>query len=236
MITACKKPCRTLPAYRGGGSCFYHNGAFTLVELLVVIAIIGLLISILLPSLARAKFIAKVVKTKAELAGIATALTIYHHEHNAYPPARTYCAYGCPEKVKDWAELPIELARGGYLPAAPPDSHLTVQMTDPFNPDRTYKYLAPGPGFHNKVKTITGIWVPDGFPPGDCTNGKTYTDPKKSPVKFVIWSVGTFGDIGYWQALQYHHPLCPSAWYSNKTEKGLILRARTADKGDFVPN
>ena len=102
--------------------------AFTLVELLVVVAIIGLLISILLPSLARAKFIAKVVKTKAELAGIATALTIYHDENNAYPPSRTYCAYGCPEKVKDWAEMPIELARGGYLPTPPPQSHVTVQM------------------------------------------------------------------------------------------------------------
>ena len=152
------------------------------------------------------------------------------------PSSLTYCAFGPSQKVKDWAELPIELARGGYLPTAPPDSHLTVQMTDPFNPDRTYKYLAPGRGFHNRVGTITGIWVPDGFPPGDCTNGKTYTDPKTSPVKFVVWSVGTFRDIGYWQALQYHHPLCPSAWYSSKTEKGLILRARTADKGDFVPN
>lgn len=56
-------------------------GAFTLVELLVVIAIIGLLISILLPSLSRARVKAKQTVTLSHLRGIGTAVTLYEGEN-----------------------------------------------------------------------------------------------------------------------------------------------------------
>ncbi len=205
-----------------------HPG-FTLVELLVVVAILALLVSMLLPSLGRAKFLAKVTQAKAELSGIATALEVYYGHNKAYPPSRTYCEYGGDAKVPDWAELPGELAHGGYLPTPPADSHLTVSAIDPFNPNRTYKYLAPGKGYHNGAGTITGLWVPDDFPDGNNSSGKTWTNPKTTPVKFVLWSVGTYGDIGYWRALEQHHPLAQDAWYPGESEKGLIVRSRLAE-------
>ena len=58
---------------------------FTLIELLVVIAIISLLVSILLPSLNRAKELAKQVVCASNLKSIGLALGMYTSEWGVFP-------------------------------------------------------------------------------------------------------------------------------------------------------
>jgi prepilin-type N-terminal cleavage/methylation domain-containing protein len=62
-----------------------HAG-FTLIELLIVISIIGILSSLLLPSLIAAKNAAYFSRTKVEMKSMATALEEYANDHGgAYP-------------------------------------------------------------------------------------------------------------------------------------------------------
>lgn len=74
------------------------NNAFTLIELLVVVAIISLLVSILLPSLGKAKVLARVVLCQSNQRQLIMGCNLYAEENQEYfPPGVNFATYssGC---------------------------------------------------------------------------------------------------------------------------------------------
>jgi prepilin-type N-terminal cleavage/methylation domain-containing protein len=68
--------------FEGDGMVIRRLRGFTLIELLVVIAIIALLISILLPSLSRARELSKRLVCQSNMKGIGTSCKIYSNDNN----------------------------------------------------------------------------------------------------------------------------------------------------------
>ncbi len=84
------------------------RGAFTLIELLVVIAIISLLVSILLPSLQKAKELARTVSCLSNCRNLAPAFYMYINDNNEEFPVYKRTGVGI------WADMLVE---DGYLEA-----------------------------------------------------------------------------------------------------------------------
>jgi len=90
---------------------------FTLIELLVVIAIIGILATIVLVSLNKAREKARDARRIGDLRQVALALEMYYDDNitTGYPGDAEIL--GC----NDWSALETALESGGYMSAVPSD-------------------------------------------------------------------------------------------------------------------
>lgn len=108
-----------------------RSGGFSLVEILVVLVIMGLLISVVAPTVLNRADEARVQKVQADFKAIETALKIYRLDNYVYPTTEQGL-----EALVEPSSLepePRNFKKGGYLAEIP---------QDPWG--RPYLYLSPG--------------------------------------------------------------------------------------------
>ncbi len=183
---------------------------FTLIELLVVIAVIAIITAILFPVFVGVKLKAQVSRVHVELRQVADAVQMYCDDWNGKPPL---ASESCQQvKIDDYYELPEPLYK--YISSK--------KFYDPFNPGRTYKYIAPGLGYvNNSISKIT-LYVPADYPVSEqqCV---AYRSQKDSPIKWVVWSVGPGRGVGLLEFAQSMMPVPKQHWYPYN-QKGIIVR------------
>ena len=108
-----------------------NNAGFSLVEILVVLVIMGLLISVVAPTVLNRADEARVSKVLADFKNIETALKIYRLDNYAYPTTEQGLEALVEPSTLD--PEPRNFKEGGYLEEVP---------IDPWG--RPYLYLSPG--------------------------------------------------------------------------------------------
>ena len=108
-----------------------RNSGFSLVEILVVLVIMGLLISVVAPTVLNRADDARVQKAQADFNAIETALKIYRLDNYVYPTTEQGLQALVEPSSLD--PEPRNFKAGGYLQQVP---------LDPWG--RPYLYLSPG--------------------------------------------------------------------------------------------
>jgi general secretion pathway protein G len=104
---------------------------FSLVEILVVLVILGLLVSVVAPTVLNRADEARVQKVYADFANIETALKLYRLDNFVYPT--TEQGLEALVEASGLDPIPRNFKKGGYLERTP---------VDPWG--RPYLYLSPG--------------------------------------------------------------------------------------------
>jgi general secretion pathway protein G len=118
-----------------------RQGGFSLVEILVVLVIMGLLISIVAPTVLNRADDARVQKVYADFKAIETALKIYRLDNYVYPTSEQGLEALVEKSAID--PEPRNFKAGGYLAELP---------LDPWG--RPYLYLSPGENGEVDIYTL----------------------------------------------------------------------------------
>jgi prepilin-type N-terminal cleavage/methylation domain-containing protein/prepilin-type processing-associated H-X9-DG protein len=123
----------------------FHARGFTLIEILVVVAIIALLVAILLPSLSRARSLARMVSCQSNLKQLDSAFLMYTMTNNGRLPGgrkdneadwlggsngspRTYGASGTRGKQPEWGTIYKYMSKQKLAYACPDDRTFRARL------------------------------------------------------------------------------------------------------------
>jgi prepilin-type N-terminal cleavage/methylation domain-containing protein/prepilin-type processing-associated H-X9-DG protein len=173
-----------------------HRRGFTLIELLVVVAITALLISILLPAMARAREQAKMTHCATRVRQLGIGMMMYLHEYDCYPGHQWRVGDENDTRIR-WFNAMANLLAGYAVQSCPsvPDWEVGRNNSYGYN----YKYIgsvrdneisptAPYETFPVKELRAPG----DTIAFADC-DGTGWTKPHVNGVK----DVDMFGNHGY---------------------------------------
>lgn len=203
-----------------------HRNAFTLIELLVVVAIIALLISILLPSLAKAREHTKSVKCLANLRSTGQAVVTYSSEWLGFLPGPLHPAiyrnqsldYLMSNPIKNFGLddalyqqtrfLSFKIRKQNNDSSGGADT-VTDRVTscptmDGINPDRNFQAYTQAVGSKYAFPTSyvinnVGANDPDSFAPA---SGLRTTDP----TYYFGYSPNSRGDQAQWEFAKKNPP------------------------------
>lgn len=168
----------------------------------------------------RAKIMARMVRAHAELRGITTALLMYgQNNDDLLPPTRFSCS------SRTAYDLPIELGEQDYLPMMHRDGLDYVDFPDVFQPTQSYRYRAVGPAVMNEttvVENASSLWVPLDAPTCTTRAGRYWSDPRTSPVRYAVWSMGPDLRSPKFEDIPGRQPLPSRFWMHDAGDTGVI--------------
>jgi hypothetical protein len=81
------------------------------------------------------------------------------------------------------------------------------------------------------------LWVPDGFPAGDSLDpeqGQWYGEPVRSPVSWVVFSLGPqFDEQWVRDTAESRYPVSRQTWYNPKRKKGFLVRVHLPNGNEY---